>query len=152
MSKILDLLREFDIAAMLPEMGTFLGRITLFLRLILLAGPIIMLGLGLIYFFIPPKEANHALGYRSRRSMGSVEAWQYAQRMAGFIYMCLGGALTIAMIVMAIVIGNQEIMSRITTSLICVIIQVVLIVAAWITIEILLSRYYDINGNRKRFV
>jgi len=152
MSKILDLLREFDIAAMLPEMGTFLGRIALFLRLILLAGPIIMLGLGLIYFFIPPKEANHALGYRSRWSMSSVEVWQYAQRIAGLIYMCLGGGLTLAMIIVVIVMGKQELMGMITTSLICAVIQVVLMVAAWITIEIFLRQYYDINGNRKRFV
>ena len=148
--KILDMLKEFDIAGMLPEMGKFLNLLTWLLRLILLAGPVIMAVLGVIYFFVPPKEANYSLGYRSHWSMSSVEVWTYAQRIAGFVYMCLGGALTIAMIVVVIVMGkNGDFISMLTTSLICVLVQVGLTVASWIVIEIFLRRHFDAFGYKK---
>ena len=148
MDKIMSLLKEFDIAGMLPEMGKFLGTITVFLRLILLAGPVLMVGLGVIYFFFPPKEANYTLGYRTRWSMSSVEVWTYAQRIAGLVYMCLGGLLTIAMIVVEIAM-TKEVLGMLMTALICVVIQIGLAIAAWIVIEIFLRRYFDANGNKR---
>ena len=149
MSKIMDLLKEFDIAGMFPEMGKFLHTLTVLLRVILLAGPVVMTALGVIYFFFPPKEANYSLGYRSNWSMSSVEVWTYAQRIAGLLYMCLGGLLTFAMTIVIIVIRNSEPISMLTTSLICLLIQVALVVASWIVIEIFLRRYFDVNGNKK---
>ena len=144
----MSLLKEFDIAGMLPEMGKFLHTITVILRLLVLAGPIVMTVLGVIYFFVPPKEANHSLGYRSRWSMSSVEVWTYAQRIAGLLYMCLGGLLTVAMTIVVIVIRNSDPMSMLVTSLVCVLIQVGLVILSWIVIEIFLRRYFDINGNK----
>ena len=150
MDKVMSLLKEFDIAGMLPEMGKFLNLLTWLLRLILLAGPVVMLVLGVIYFFIPPKEANYSLGYRSRWSMSSVEVWTYAQKIAGFVYMCLGGALTIAMIVVVVLMNrSNDFISMLTTSLVCVLIQVGLAVASWIVIEIFLRRHFDAFGYRR---
>jgi uncharacterized membrane protein len=149
MSKILDVLKEFDIAGMLPEMGKFLGTITWLLRLFLLAGPIVMAALGAIYYFVPPKEANYSLGYRSRWSMSSVEVWTYAQRIAGLVYMCLGGLLTVAMTIVVIVIRGRDPMGMLVTCMICLLIQLGLAVASWIVIEIFLRRNYDVNGNPK---
>ena len=148
MDQIMSLLKEFDIAGMLPDLGKFLKTITVLLRLILVAGPVVMVALGVIYFFFPPKEANYSVGYRTRWSMSSVEVWTYAQRIAGLTYMCLGGLLTIAMIVMEFVI-TKGILGMLITTMICVAIQVGLAVAAWIVIEIFLRRYFDVNGNKR---
>ena len=104
--------------------------------------------LGVIYFFIPPKEANYSLGYRSRWSMSSVEVWTYAQRIAGLLYMCLGGLMTVAMTVVVILIRNSEPMSMLTTSLVCLLIQIGVVLASWLVIEIFLHRYFDANGNQ----
>ena len=148
MDQIMSLLKEFDIAGMFPEMGKFFHTLTVLLRVILLAGPVVMTVLGVIYFFIPPKEANYSLGYRSRWSMSSVEVWTYAQRIAGLLYMCLGGLMTVAMTVVVILIRNSEPMSMLTTSLVCLLIQIGVVLASWLVIEIFLHRYFDANGNQ----
>nr|MBQ8245423.1 SdpI family protein [Oscillospiraceae bacterium] len=149
MSELLSLLKEFDIAKLLPDMSTFVGQLAAWMRLCLLLGPLVIAGLGAVYYFIPPKEANHALGYRSKWSMSSVEVWQYAQRIAGMIYMVLGGGLFVVMLVMALIIGIMQPVSMAVTVFICVLIQVLLIIGAHFVVEKLLRKHFDINGNKK---
>ena len=62
-----------------------------------LAGPLCLLGLGLLYLLAPPAEATHIFGYRHFWGMSSVEAWQYTQKTAGFVWTSLGAILTVAM-------------------------------------------------------
>ena len=152
MSKILDLLKEFDIAAMLPEMGKFTGWIVLALKLFLLAGPIIMIVMGAIYCFAAPKEANHRLGHRSRWSMSSVDVWKYAQRISGIVYMGSGGLLTITMLIVIGTFKSRDLLSMVVVAIICAMVEVAVAAVSWLLIEILLRRYYDINGRRKRYI
>ena len=149
MSELLSLLKEFDIASFLPDMTTFVGQLAAWMRLCLLIGPLVIGGLGAVYYYIPPKEANHALGYRSRWSMSSVEVWQYAQRIAGMLYMVLGGALFVVMLIMALIIGIMQPVGMAITVLICVMVQIALILAAHYWVEKLLRKHFDINGNKK---
>ena len=76
----LDALKEifegFDIAAFLPQLDSLMGWVETLLRLCVMAGPLILLGFGLLYLLAPPKEANYSLGYRFWWSMASLDAWQ----------------------------------------------------------------------------
>ena len=105
MSKLFDLLKEFDIAGFLPEMAKFESQLAGWMRFFLLIGPIVIGVLGAIYFYIPPDEANHALGYRSKWSMQSVPHWQHAQKVAGMVYMVLGGGLFVLMLILAFLVN-----------------------------------------------
>ncbi len=59
----------------------------------LMLGVILVLvgGIGLLF---PPKKINYIYGYRTKRSMRSDEAWQYANRYSSQL-MTAFGALTI---------------------------------------------------------
>ncbi len=45
--------------------------------------PCIMAALGHFLAAHPPKEPNHFFGYRTRRSMRSIESWKFAQVYSG---------------------------------------------------------------------
>ena len=151
MDDILSLLQDFDVANFLPAPDKFLNNLEGWVRLLILAGPLVMLVLGAWYYFAPPKEANHAAGFRTYYSMGSVKAWLFAQKLAGMTYMALGGALTVVMLIVSLFFNGEKAMAMITAALICVILEVILIGAAWAVLNILIMKAYDKDGNpRKR--
>ena len=65
MDKLSALLEDFKIEKFLPKLDTLWGTIELLTRIFVMAGPLILLGLGLWYFFAPPREANHRAGFRT---------------------------------------------------------------------------------------
>ena len=140
MSQLFDLLKEFDIAALLPEMTKFESQLAGWMRFFLLIGPIVIGALGAVYFYIPPDEANHALGYRSKWSMQSVAHWQHAQKVAGMIYMILGGGLFVLMLILAFLLGLMDPLAMAVTTVVCGLIQVVLIICANLLIEKILRK------------
>ena len=148
MDKILSLFQQ-DIGELLPDMGSFLSGFAGFVRLALLAGPVILLVLGIWYTFLPPKEANHRAGFRTYITMGSIQVWRFAQKLAGIIYMVLGGILTVVMFIVSLFFSNENPVAMITTALICVIIQLILVVLVWLLINVLVFRVYDAKGNRR---
>lgn len=52
--------------------------------------PVVIIILGKIFRDNPPKEINGIKGYRTKRSMASQEAWDYANRLMGKIYFIVG--------------------------------------------------------------
>ena len=150
MKDILSLLQDFDVANFLPEPDKFLKNLEGFMRLLVLAGPLVMLVLGLWYYFMPPKEANHSVGFRTYWGMGSVQAWRFAQKLAGMGYTALGGALTIIMAVVSIFFNGEKALAMINTALVCVIIELVLVLILWIGINVLVYRAFDKDGNLRR--
>ena len=149
MEAITAFLESFDIAKLLPELGKFISDLRFWAGLFMLVGPIVMLLLGLWYFFLPTKEANHHVGFRAYFGMGSQEAWKYAQKMAGWFFMIAGGVLTVVSLVLVIVLGGAEPMNMATTALILLIIQAAAAFGLWLTLQILLVLRYDRNGNKK---
>ena len=91
------LMKDFDPAALMPDLSTVLGKLEALIRLAVMAAPLILLGLGLLYLLAAPKEANYKLGYRFFWGMASVESWRFTQRLAGAVWTLLGGVLTIVM-------------------------------------------------------
>jgi len=90
----------FDPASLLPEMEGVLNALTVAVRLAILAGPVVVLALGVLFLVFAPKEANYILGYRCAFGMGSVEAWRFTQRLAGITWTVLGLVLTVAMFIL----------------------------------------------------
>lgn len=149
MDAIMNLIGEFDPAALLPNISVVVWLMELISRLAILVIPVLLLIFGLLYFFKPIKEANHIFGYRAYFGMGSVEAWRFAQRFAGFIYMILGGVMTLAMVIVSIVLIWKDTFTLLTASAICLIIELVLTGIAVLAINIYLAVRYDRYGYRR---
>ena len=49
------LFEEFDLAAFLPKLTDVLGWVEMVLRIAVMAGPLLLLGFGLLYLLAPPK-------------------------------------------------------------------------------------------------
>ena len=140
------LMDNFDPAALLPDLATVVGKVEFITRLAMLIGPIVLLILGLVYFFLAPKEANHHFGYRCYFGMGSVEAWRFTQRLGGMVWAGLGLVLTIVMIIVSITFSGKEIMDIISAGVTCLVWEVVLVGLSCIGINVLVARRYDKNG------
>lgn len=149
MDEILSLLQDFDIAKLLPAPESFVRDVELFMRVAVMAGPLVMLGLGLWYFLAPPKEANHSVGFRTYHGMGSVEAWQFTQKLAGSLYCILGVALTVIMSLICNGFRSMNAMTMANVAIICVIVECILILGAWMFIKIKVKKTFDKDGNRR---
>lgn len=90
-----------DLTKLLPDLSTFLGKVEALMRIAIMIAPLVLLGLGLLYFLAAPKEANYKLGYRCFWGMSSVEAWQFTQKLAGIVWSLLGFGLCIAMTILS---------------------------------------------------
>ena len=146
MDAIMNFLKEFDPAALLPDISSIVGIMQVFARILILIIPLLLGGLGAAYYFKPIKEANHIFGYRTYFGMGSVEAWKYTQRLAGFGYMVLGGALTLAMIIVNLCLIGAETLTLLTTAAICLVIELVLTGLGVLALNIFLAIRYDRDG------
>lgn len=147
MDKLAEDVAEFDVANFLPELDSVIGWIELAARLAVLAGPVLILVLGLIYYFSPPKEANHKLGYRFYWGMGSVEAWQFTQRLAGVVWAGLGLVLTAVMLLICAGYRGMDAMEMASSAVTCVLWELGLIALACIAINVVVGLRYDKNGD-----
>lgn len=149
MDDILSLLQDFDVANFLPEPERFVGALEGWTRFFVLLGPLVLVGLGAWYLFAPPKEANHRAGFRTYYSMGSVEAWRFAQRLAGLGYLVLGGVLTVLMFIISLFWSGERAAAMINAALVCMIIELILVLGLWIVLNVLIFRAYDKDGKRR---
>ena len=147
MDKLAELVANFDIANILPELDSFLGWMELLIRLAVMAGPLLVLIFGCIYFFMPPKEANHSLGYRFYWGMGSEYAWRFTQRLAGFVWMIAGGLLTLVMFFVTVAVGGKDLAQMGYDAVICLFWELGVIVVACLAIDVVVLLRYDRKGN-----
>ncbi len=149
MDKIMEILGGFDIAKILPEVNFTVGLIALLSRLVSFFIPLLILGLGLAYFFKPPAEANHTFGYRTYFGMGSVEAWRFSQRIGGLVYIILGGVMTLGALVVFILLLKSSIPTVLTGCAACVVVELILVALTTLTLNIIISVRYDRDGYRR---
>lgn len=150
MDEVLSLLQDFDVANFLPAPEQFLKDLVGWTRFAVLLGPLILLALGACYYYAPPKEANHSFGFRTYWGMGSVQAWLFAQRVAGMGYMGVGGALTVLMGLVSLTFRGKAALAMINTAMVCVVIELLVVLVLWIALNMLIFRAYDKDGNRRR--
>lgn len=149
MDSIIALFENFDLTAFVPELDTLLGKLELVTRIAVMIGPLILLGLGLWYFLSPPKEANHHAGFRTLWGMGSVEAWQFTQRIAGIAFSVLGFVLTVVMALICNGYRGMEMLDMLWSAVVCVLWEIGLVLVTTIAIHILVLVRYDWKGNRR---
>ena len=150
MDDILSILQDFDVANFLPEPGDYVQSLVGWVRLLVLLGPLLMAGLGAWYFFAPPKEANHSVGFRTYWGMGSIRAWLFSQKLAGMSFMGLGGVLFVIMLIVSLFFNGEKAMGMINTAFVCVLIQLVLVLALYIVLNLLIYRAFDKDGKPRK--
>lgn len=143
------LLSDFDPLALVPDLSLLFEHLDVALRVVVLAGPLCLLGLGLLYLLAPPAEANYIFGYRHFWGMGSKEAWQFTQKTAGIVWTVLGFGLTV---VMALICNSYRDMSwavMMTTALVSVLAELALVVGSTFFINSLVISQFDLKGLRR---
>ncbi len=149
MDKIMEILGGFDIANILPEVNSTVGFIVLLARIVTFFIPLLILGLGLSYFLKPTPEANHTFGFRTYFGMGSVEAWRYSQRIGGFVYIILGGVMTLGALIAFIILLGDSIPTVLTGCAACVVVEMIFVALTTLTLNIVISVRYDRDGYRR---
>ena len=145
MDAIMNLLGNFDPAALLPDISFTFGIVSLIARLAILIVPALLLTFGFFYFFKPVKEPNKKFGYRTFFLMKDPEAWTFMQRLAGFVYLILGGVMMLASVIVSLVLIGKDTMALLTTIAICLVIYAILIILAVITLNILAAIRHNRN-------
>ena len=145
-TKIFDL----DLSKFVPEMPAFLGGLRALLVLAILIGPILLVALGAMYLLRPAPEANFKYGFRTYFGMGSIEAWQFSQKIAGLAFGGLGAVLLLIMFIVVLTFFKKDLFQIANTAIVCLIWQAVLALIARIVVSILCWKYFDRNGDRRR--
>ena len=147
MDSIIALFENFDITAFLPELDTLMGQLELTARIAVMIGPLVLLGLGLWYFLSPPKEANYKAGFRTLWGMGSVQAWQFTQRLAGICFAVAGLLLTIVMALICNGYRGMDVMEMLWSAGKCVVAEIVAVLLITLAIHIVVLIRYDWKGD-----
>ena len=143
------LLGDFDPVAFLPDLYMMFEHMDTALRIVVLAGPLCLLGLGLLYLLAAPKEANHVFGYRHFWGMSSVEAWQFTQKTAGFVWTGLGMAMTVAMAFIANGYRDMAWEAMLFSAFTSVVVELLLVVVSTFLINALVIFHFDRKGQRR---
>ena len=143
------LLADFDPAALVPDLEALFNNLDAALRVVVLAGPLCLLGLGLMYLLAPPSEANHVFGYRHFWGMSSVEAWRFTQKTAGLVWTGLGLCLTVIMAFLCN--GYRELAAEamLMSALTSVLVELLLVFLSTMLINTLVIFHFDHKGARR---
>ena len=149
MNSITAFFDKLDFSKLVPELDTLLGRLQAVASWALMIGPIVMLVLGAWYYFLPPKEANYKVGFRTWFGMGSVEAWRFTQKLAGIVWGALGVVLLVVAIIVSLTFGNKDAMEIATSAFVCLMWQAGLALIAYLGISVFVTLRYDSKGYRR---
>jgi len=141
---------ELDFSALVPDMGMLLDKAQDVVTVSVLVGPLVLILLGLLYMFRSPKEANHSFGYRTYFGMGSVEAWQFTQRVGGATFVVLGFCLMLAMLVVVSDFSLKDPFEISVMAMKCMLWQIGLVILARLGVGITAAVFFDSFGNRRR--
>ena len=147
---LVELINNFDLASYLPEIGNIMSWAQTFLGLCVLAAPVLVLVFGLMYWFVPAREANHQTGYRFWYGMGSVDAWRFTQKIAGISWTALGLVLTVVMFLVCGGFEGLDFMDIVDTSVVCILWEIGLMLVCCLAIDVLLIVRYDRKGVRRK--
>ena len=147
--KIASIFAAFENGPTAPDTGALVEKSMTIARVLVIAGPVIMLLLGLLYLFAAPREANHHFGYRCYFGMGSEQAWRFTQHMAGITWTVLGSFLTLAMLIVTARFPGQDVLEMLTTAGTCVVVEALVLLLATLVIRITVAVRYDRHGERR---
>lgn len=146
MDRLGELIQEFDPANFMPELGSMLGIVELVCRIAVLLTPVALLALGLMYFLVPPREANHSFGYRFYWGMSSVESWLFTQKLAGLLWSIIGLVLTIVMALICNSYRGMEVMEIVWSAAECILWELALVAGSIILIDLTVVICFNRKG------
>ncbi len=149
LENIKDSLDNINLESLLPDLSNFESSVLSFTRLAMLAGPIVLLVLGVYYLLAAPKEANHTAGYRCWFGMGSVQAWRFTQRLAGIVWGALGLVLGIVVLCVVGKLQQLELMDAMFLAGKHIFAQVVVVLLSALCINLTVFARYDSRGIRR---
>ena len=144
------LMDAFDPASLLPELDTVMDKIVPVTRAAVMIGPLLLLVMGLLYLFAAPKEANYRFGYRCYYGMGSVEAWQFTQRLAGIVLGALGLVLGLVMLLISGSFAKMETMDLLWRAVYCLLSQLIAVAVACVSINTVAAVRFDKRGDLRK--
>jgi hypothetical protein len=151
MEALKGLLTDFDPASFVPELHTVVGWLELIVRIAVMAGPLMLLVLGLWYLLLPPKEANHIAGYRFFWGMGSVQSWRFTQLVAGIGCTALGLILTLVMVIIVAGYRGMDPMQMCYNAVTCLLWQIGTAAVTYLAIHVIVVVFFDFKGNPRNF-
>lgn len=146
---IKQLMDNLDIAALLPDIMDMMNGIVLLARIALFATPLILLGMGLYYFLISPKEANYTAGYRCHWGMGSEEAWRFTQKLAGVLWILAGLTMTVGAVLLSDRFAAMELTDVLWQIIFCLVFQGGIVLVLRLLIHLIVILRFDRKGNRR---
>ena len=152
MEALKSLTKDFDPTTLIPDVATVLGKVEAGLRLAVMAAPLVMLILGLIYLLAAPKEANYKLGYRFFWGMSSVESWRFTQRLSGAVWTLLGAVLAIVMGVSCGKFRNMDVSAMTYQAVKCILWELGSVVVSILLINVAVIACFDFKGVPRSFV
>ena len=146
---IKQLMDNFDIATLLPDIIDLMNFLVIVARIGLFATPLILMGLGICYFLISSKEANYISGYRCHWGMGSQEAWRFTQKLAGVVWLLTGLAMTVGCVLLNYDFAAMELMDVLWKIVSCILFQGIVVLVLRIVIHLIVMIRFDRKGNRR---
>lgn len=143
---IKQIMDSFDPAALLPDLSSIEGLAELVCRFAVLAAPVVLIVLGLVYLLLPPKEANHRFGYRCYFGMGSIEAWRFTQRFAGLVWAVVGGILFLVMLGKTNGLRELAVMDQLWQAGVCILWEIGISLATILAINITIAVLFNSKG------
>lgn len=107
--------------------------------------PAIMVVLGFIMWRHHPKQINYFFGYRTAKSMLSLDTWNFANEYEGKLWFICGLTLLIPTILLYVVMQDQIMMH----SIVIITVQAVVFVLTFIPVEMKLRKNFDDEGKKK---
>ena len=144
------LLDGFDPATLLPDLQKVFDSLVPLCRIAILAGPVVILLLGLSYLFLSPKEANHYLGYRCYFGMGSEYAWRFTQRLAGWLFTAVGLVLTVVMFAISISFPYMVLTDMVWRAASCLLVELAASVLLILTVNLSAAFRFDRKGKHRK--
>ncbi len=146
MDKIISMFGDMDFAGLVPDIGTFVGKLELTARLCVMVGPLILLGLGLWFLLWPPKDNKSYVGFRTFRRAKTLECWRYTQHIAGRVWGAMGVVLTLILSFVCNGFRKMDGLTMGTTAIICVIVELILLIASIVYINKQVAKKFDKDG------
>lgn len=111
--------------------------------------PLIMLIFGIVFLKKSPNKINPVYGYRSRRSMKSIEAWKFAHFLCAKIWLYAGIVMLLLTILAMLLVLKKSEETIGTVAQIVIYVQLAVLLLSIIPVEASLKRNFDENGNKK---
>ena len=150
LESIKEMMDAFDPAALLPELDSVFSLVATVCKVAILAGPIVLLVLGLAYLFLSPKEANYYFGYRCYYGMGSVHAWRFTQRLAGLLFSAAGALMSIVMFTLSAGFGGMEVTDMVWKAADCLVWEAGITIGLTLFVNLLAMLRFDRRGELRK--